>query len=92
MHVQLHAPDITCEHCVATIRDAVDGVEGATFISGDPDARSFVVEVTRSTARRPASTPRAAAAGASSSWRRRMRRRGFAPASTETGIASMSRR
>jgi copper chaperone CopZ len=46
MHVQLHAPDITCEHCVATIRDAVDGVEGATFISGDPDARSFVVEVT----------------------------------------------
>ncbi len=45
MRVQLYAPDVTCEHCITSIREAVDGIEGASFVSGDPDAKSFVVEV-----------------------------------------------
>jgi copper chaperone CopZ len=41
----LYAPDITCDHCIATIHRTVDGIEGARFLSGDPEAKSFVVEV-----------------------------------------------
>lgn len=43
----LFAPDITCDHCIATIRKTVDGIEGAHFVTGDPDARSFVVTLER---------------------------------------------
>jgi copper chaperone CopZ len=43
----LFAPDITCDHCIATIRQAVGTVEGARFVSGDPDARSFIVDIER---------------------------------------------
>lgn len=45
MQLTLYAPDVTCEHCIATIQSAVEDVEGATFLSGNPDAKSFVVEV-----------------------------------------------
>jgi copper chaperone CopZ len=45
MQVTLYAPDVTCEHCIATIEKAVGTVEGATFVSGDPDGMSFIVEV-----------------------------------------------
>ena len=41
----LFAPDITCDHCIATISKAVATVEGARFIAGDPDSRTFAVEV-----------------------------------------------
>ena len=41
----LFAPDITCEHCIATISKAVATVEGARFIAGDPESRTFAVEV-----------------------------------------------
>ena len=41
----LHAPGITCDHCIATIRRATDAVAGARFVARDPDARSFVVDV-----------------------------------------------
>ena len=41
----LYAPDITCEHCIATIGKAVATVEGARFIAGDPDSKTFAVEV-----------------------------------------------
>lgn len=43
----LFAPDVTCDHCIATIQKTVDAVEGARFISGDPDSKSFSVEVTQ---------------------------------------------
>ncbi|MDA1001927.1 MAG: heavy-metal-associated domain-containing protein, partial [Chloroflexi bacterium] len=43
--VTLHAPDITCDHCIATIRRTADAVDGASFVSGDPDARAFVVDL-----------------------------------------------
>ena len=49
MQLTLYAPDVTCEHCIATIEKAVGTVEGATFVSGDPDGKSFVVEVTGGT-------------------------------------------
>lgn len=41
----LYAPDITCDHCIATIGEAVATVEGARFIAGDPDSKAFVIEV-----------------------------------------------
>ena len=43
----LFAPDVTCDHCIATIQKAVDTVEGARFVQGDPDTKSFVVDVER---------------------------------------------
>ena len=45
LQMTLYAPDITCDHCIATIGKAVAGVEGARFIAGDPDAKTFAVEV-----------------------------------------------
>ncbi|MDA0815256.1 MAG: heavy-metal-associated domain-containing protein [Chloroflexi bacterium] len=41
----LFAPDVTCEHCIATIQKTVDSVEGARFLAGDPDSKSFSVEL-----------------------------------------------
>lgn len=47
LQLTLFAPDITCDHCIATIRRTVDGIEGARFVSGSPDARTFVVDLER---------------------------------------------
>ncbi len=41
----LFAPDVTCDHCIATIQKAVDSIEGAHFLAGDPDSKSFAIEV-----------------------------------------------
>ena len=41
----LYSPEITCEHCIATIQQAVDGVDGARFLHGDPDRRLFAVDI-----------------------------------------------
>ena len=41
----LFAPDVTCDHCIATIQKTVAGIEGARFLEGDPDSKSFAVEV-----------------------------------------------
>lgn len=41
----LYAPDITCEHCIATIEKAVTAQPGARFIDGDIEGRRFSVEV-----------------------------------------------
>lgn len=43
--VTLFAPDVTCDHCIATIQKTVATVDGATFIEGDPDSKSFAIEV-----------------------------------------------
>lgn len=43
--VTLHAPDITCDHCIATIRRTADALDGTIFVSGDPEARAFVVDL-----------------------------------------------
>lgn len=41
----LYAPDITCDHCIATIRKTAEAIEGARFLAGDPERKSFVVDV-----------------------------------------------
>jgi copper chaperone CopZ len=41
----LYAPDISCDHCIATIRQAVDAQAGARFLAGDVEARCFTVDV-----------------------------------------------
>ncbi|MEX2373388.1 MAG: heavy-metal-associated domain-containing protein [Dehalococcoidia bacterium] len=41
----LFAPDVTCDHCIATIKKTVDAVDGASFVDGDPDSKSFAIEV-----------------------------------------------
>ncbi|MDP2328260.1 MAG: heavy-metal-associated domain-containing protein [Dehalococcoidia bacterium] len=45
MQLLLSSPDITCEHCIATIERVAGETDGVAFVSGDPDRRTFVVEV-----------------------------------------------
>ncbi|MGE3961988.1 MAG: heavy-metal-associated domain-containing protein [Dehalococcoidia bacterium] len=45
--VTLFAPDVTCDHCIATIQKAVGTVDGARFLEGDPDSKSFAIEVSQ---------------------------------------------
>ncbi len=48
--VTLYAHDITCDHCIATIKRTTEGVEGVSFVAGDEHARSFVVDFDRAAA------------------------------------------
>ncbi len=43
--ITLFAPDVTCEHCIATIQKTVATIDGATFLEGDPDSKSFAIAV-----------------------------------------------
>lgn len=45
MQITLYAPDITCDHCVATIQRVVDGTAGARFLAGDAEAKRFSIEI-----------------------------------------------
>ena len=40
----LEAPEISCEHCIQTIRKSVEKLPGVQFVSGDPDGKRVVVE------------------------------------------------
>jgi copper chaperone len=40
----LHAPDISCDHCIKSIQGAVEKVPGVTFVSGDPALQQVVVD------------------------------------------------
>ena len=40
----LEAPDISCDHCIQTIRTAVEKIPGVRFVSGDPDGKAVTVE------------------------------------------------
>ncbi len=40
----LEAPDISCDHCIQTIRTSVEKLSGVQFISGDPEVKQVVVE------------------------------------------------
>lgn len=42
--VTLEAPDISCDHCIASIRKAVTAIPGVDFISGDPESKQVVIE------------------------------------------------
>ncbi len=42
--VTLEAPDISCDHCIQTIRTSLEKLAGVQFVSGDPDGKRVVVE------------------------------------------------
>ncbi len=42
--VTLEAPDITCDHCIASIRKAVTKLPSVEFLAGDPDAKQVTLE------------------------------------------------
>ena len=46
MQLILTSAEISCEHCIETIRRTVDAVEGARFVHGDPVTKQFAIEVT----------------------------------------------
>jgi copper chaperone CopZ len=37
-------PNISCGHCVMTIKNELSEVDGIKSVEGDPDAKSIVVE------------------------------------------------
>jgi copper ion binding protein len=37
-------PDITCDHCVMTIRKELGEMQGITGVEGDPEAKKITVE------------------------------------------------
>jgi len=41
--VTLEAPDISCKHCIATIRKAVTGLPGVQFLNGDPETKLVTI-------------------------------------------------
>ena len=43
--ITLFAPDIFCDHCIATIKRATEAIPGARFIEGDPTTRLFTVDL-----------------------------------------------
>ncbi len=45
MELTLTAPDITCEHCIATIGRTVNAIEGARFLHGNDLLQTFAIEV-----------------------------------------------
>jgi len=40
----LKAPDISCDHCIASIEKAVTRLPGVRFLGGDPDGKQVTVE------------------------------------------------
>ncbi|OPL08626.1 MAG: hypothetical protein AVO34_14115 [Firmicutes bacterium ML8_F2] len=43
--VTLDIPNISCNHCIMTVKRETGFVEGAEFVSADLDARKVVVQV-----------------------------------------------
>jgi copper chaperone len=41
--VTLTAPDISCDHCIATIRKALSKLAGVQFLSGNPQAKQVTI-------------------------------------------------
>lgn len=42
--VTLVAPDISCDHCIRSIKDAVGALDGVKAVKGDPSKKTVVVE------------------------------------------------
>ncbi len=38
-HVTVTAPDISCAHCVATVKEAVGSLPGVASVEADPDSK-----------------------------------------------------
>lgn len=45
VQLTLSSPEITCDHCIATIRRTVETVEGARFLEGDWETKQFAIEI-----------------------------------------------
>ena len=43
--VTLDIPNISCNHCVMSVKRETAEVDGAEFVSGDPGAKQVVVRV-----------------------------------------------
>lgn len=41
--VTLTAPDISCDHCVATIRKALSKLAGVQFLGGNPQTKQVTI-------------------------------------------------
>ena len=41
--VTLTAPDISCGHCIAAIRNALSKLAGVQFLDGDPQAKQVTI-------------------------------------------------
>lgn len=41
--VTLTAPDISCDHCIATIRKAVSKLAGVQFVGGNPQTKQVTI-------------------------------------------------
>ena len=42
--VTLEAPDISCDHCIASIRKAVTKLPGVEFLQGNPSSKQVTLE------------------------------------------------
>jgi copper chaperone len=42
--ITIEAPDISCDHCIASIEKAVTKLRFVRFISGDPNGKQVVIE------------------------------------------------
>jgi copper chaperone len=42
--VTLKAPDIACDHCIASIQKALSKLDGVRFLKGDPAAKQVTIE------------------------------------------------
>jgi copper chaperone len=43
-HATLHAPDISCGHCVSTVQDAVGKLEGVTQVQASAETKFVDVD------------------------------------------------
>ena len=40
----LFIPNISCGHCVTSIKNELSGIEGVSQVEGDPDSKKITVE------------------------------------------------
>ena len=43
-HVTVTAPDISCGHCVASVKDAVGTLPGVVSVKADPDTKRVEID------------------------------------------------
>ena len=43
-HVTVTAPDISCAHCVATVKEAVGSLPGVASVEADPDSKRVEID------------------------------------------------
>jgi copper ion binding protein len=43
-HVTVTAPDISCAHCVATVKEAVGTLPGVTSVEADPSSKRVEID------------------------------------------------